>query len=131
MLKKIIALILVLLALSFVPFLPWYYVFIVCFISGALFIQTSGKEFLIGFTSMVFFWGFMMLFYLANSKAGLPAKVATILKESTGLGINTSVLFIITILLGGILGGLSSLSASLLFLSKKSTHQQQRYKIKL
>lgn len=71
-----------------------------------------------------------MLFYIANSKVGLPAKMANILTESTGLGINTAILFIITLLLGGILGGLSSLSASLLFLSKK-TVQQQRYKIKL
>ena len=130
MLKKIIILISAMLVLSFIPFLPWYYVFILCFLSGIFYIQSFGKEFLIGFISTLLFWGFVMLFYIANSKVGLPEKMANILTESTGLGINTAILFIITLLLGGILGGLSSLSASLLFLSKK-TVQQQRYKIKL
>ena len=128
--QKSILIIIVSFFLSLIPIMPWFTPFIVCFLISIFISSKSNLEFLSGILGVGLFWLIYMLFYLFISKIGLPSKVAAIFAESTGKEISSLLIVAITFLLGGLLGGLSSFSGSLLAGRKKGKKDSYRLKMK-
>lgn len=127
---KIILIIFISFLLSLIPITPWFTPFIICFLIEFFTAKKTNTAFVSGFLSVFAFWLLYMVFYLSISNVGLPTKVAQIFSESTGHQISLPILITISVLLGGLLGGLSSLSGYLL--SPKTPKQDKKfYTIKL
>lgn len=104
---------LLILAFSYVLqlFLPWWSMVIIALIIGYSLEQKSYLAFLTGFFAVFVLWaGYAYLLSSANENL-LADKVAELMKALTGG--KTSILILLTGLLGGIAGGLGCLTGNL------------------
>lgn len=91
-------------------FFPWYSIVIISFIAGILFYKFHPLgSFFSGFFGIALVWWGYSLFLDYHTQSILSVKIAPILKVSSPL-----VLVIVTGVLGGLVGGLSSLTAKLI-----------------
>lgn len=95
-------------------FLPWWSMAIIAFIISLIIYQSAGKSFLAGFLSIFILWAVLAFIIDQQNNSILSKKIAQILP----LGGFTTLLILVTALLGGLIAGLSALSASLLIQGK-------------
>jgi hypothetical protein len=95
-------------------FLPWYSIGVAAFILG--YFLRSNANFLAGFLGIALLWLLKAWFMDSSSTSGLADKVAHIFP----LG-SKAYLFLLTSVLGGLVGGFASLSGSLLHPSKRKS----------
>jgi hypothetical protein len=92
-------------------FLPWWIIAVVAVLVGYFFKQGSGLSFLAGFLGVFILWtGYAYLLSSANNHL-LASKIAELMAPLTGGSKN--VLFLLSGVVGGLVGGLSSLTGSL------------------
>ncbi len=108
--------VLIIAILSFILtlFLPWYTPFIISFLVGILLSNKPGNNFLAGLVGVGIFWLLYALFLDIRNDHMLSSKIATLFSESLGASITSTVLLIITTILGAVLGGLSSLAGAMI-----------------
>ncbi len=95
-------------------FLPWWSLAIGCLLMGALFANNGGASFLAGFLAVAVLW-FGMAFYMDYSTQSiLTDKVALLFPTQT-----KPLLFVVTALVGGLVGGFAALSGALFTYKKK------------
>jgi hypothetical protein len=107
---KFIASLLLILLLSFLAclYLPWWSIAIVAFIVSVLIPQNPRASFFCGFSALFLFWGALSYWISANNNHVLAHRVSLlILKNDSPL-----LLIIVTALIGGVVGGLASLTGS-------------------
>ncbi len=92
-------------------FLPWWSMVILTFIVGYSIEQKSYLAFFTGFIAVFILWAGYAYFLSSANDHLLAGKVAELMKALTGG--KTSMLFLITGLLGGVAGGLGCLTGSL------------------
>lgn len=94
-------------------FLPWYYITVAAFIMG--YILKSKANFLAGFLAIGFLWLIKAWLMDSAGTSDLAERVANIfaLKQK-------SLLFLVTAIVGGLVGGFGTLSGSLLKKKNKS-----------
>lgn len=90
-------------------FLPWWSIAIVTFLVTIFTTLELWKAFLSGFMGIFLFWMIVMLFKDFNNGHILSTKMIKLFSVP-----NPAILMMITATLGGIVGGLASLSAALL-----------------
>ena len=100
-------------------FLPWYGVAIAAFITGLVFSNKPGNNFLAGFFGV-----------------GLSSKIATLFSENIGTEITTGVLIMVTTFLGALLGALSSMVGAMIMddgsrMRRRRAIKRGNYKLKL
>ncbi len=112
--KFIISLLLIAL-LSFVAcfYLPWWSIAIVAFIVAVLIPQSPGLSFLTGFLALFLLWG-SLSFWISNTNHHILAQKVSLLILKID---NLFLLMLATAIIGGIVAGFASLTAS--FLRKK------------
>jgi hypothetical protein len=90
-------------------FLPWWVISIICFVSAYLVPQKSLQAFLAGFAGIFLLW-VAVAFNISHANNNLLAhKVAELLP----LGGHTSLLLLVTGIVGGLVAAMSALSGSL------------------
>jgi hypothetical protein len=94
-------------------FLPWWSITIAAFAAGYL--LKSKQNFLAGFLAIALVWGVYSFLIDYNGAAPLADRVASILT------INKTLLFFVTALIGGLVGGFAALSGSLLKKEKRKS----------
>jgi hypothetical protein len=114
--KFIVSFILIIL-LSFAGalFLPWWIIALVAFVVAALIHQRPLKAFLAGFLALFILWGVQAFLLDSKNEHLLATKVAAILP----LGGSYIVLILVTAFIGGLVAGMSALTASFLRGSKR------------
>jgi hypothetical protein len=90
-------------------FLPWWTLTIGAFAIGFLFASNGWKSFFAGFLGIGLLWLGMSLYIDITTQSVLTEKVARLFPTKT-----TPLLFVITSLVGGLVGGLASLTGSIL-----------------
>ncbi len=112
--KFIVSLLLIAL-LSFVAclYLPWWSIAIVAFIVTVLIPQSPGLSFLTGFLALFLLWG-SLSFWISNTNHHILAHKVSLLILKID---NPFLLMLATAIIGGIVAGFASLTAS--FLRKK------------
>jgi len=88
-------------------FMPWYCIAIAPFVFGYL--LKSKTNFLAGFCSIAILWIFNAWLLDADSTSDLAVRVANLFSLP-----NKSLLYLIMAVIGGLVGGLASLSGALL-----------------
>lgn len=108
--------VLIIAILSFILtlFLPWYTPFIICFIVGFILSNKPGNNFFAGLLGVGLFWFGYALFLDIRNDHVLSNKIAQLFSDSLQTQITSSVLLLITSLLGALLGGLSSMAGAML-----------------
>lgn len=92
-------------------FLPWWCIAVVAVVLGFFFKQHSGLAFLAGFLAVFVLWvGYAYLLSSANNHL-LAIKIAELMAPLTGGSKN--VLLLLTGIVGGLVGGLATLTGSL------------------
>jgi len=106
----------VILVLSFLLtlFLPWYMPFIVCFITGIVFSNKPGNNFLAGLTAVGLFWLSYTLYLDIRNEHILSSKIAALFAQNLGTDLTGAVLIMVTTFLGALLGGMSAMSGAML-----------------
>ncbi|MCZ8214945.1 MAG: hypothetical protein O9262_01835 [Cyclobacteriaceae bacterium] len=94
-------------------FLPWWSIAIVAFAGGFLF--KSSQNFLAGFLSLALLWGLYAFWIDLGGAAPLADRVAGISSISKPL------LFVLTAVVGGLVGGFAALSGSILKKDKRKS----------
>jgi ABC-type antimicrobial peptide transport system permease subunit len=90
-------------------FLPWWTIAVVCFLVALFLRQSAGKSFLIGFCGVGVFWlAAAMLHDVANEHI-LSARMAALFHLP-----NYGLFILVTVFVGGLIGGLSACTAALL-----------------
>jgi hypothetical protein len=109
--KFIVSFILIIL-LSFAGslFLPWWIIAVAAFLVAAFIHQRPLKSFLTGFLALFILWGTQALLLDNANEHLLATKVASILP----LGGSYIVLILVTAFIGGLVAGMSALTASFL-----------------
>jgi hypothetical protein len=97
----------IILAYIFELFLPWYYIAVAAFISG--YVLKSKANFLAGFLAIALLWTFKAWLSDSASTTDLTIRVANIFTLP-----RKELLYFVTALIGGMVGGFASLSGSLL-----------------
>jgi hypothetical protein len=92
---------------------PWWLFVTGAFLGGLAVPQSSGRSFMAGFAGIFVLWLLLCLFTNAANQGIMSSRMAAILP----LQGSPALLIIITALIGGLLGGMASLSGS--FLRKK------------
>jgi len=102
---------LIILILSFASgyFLPWWVVAIAAFLGAFLIGKTSGQSFWSGFSAVFIVWTVLALFKSIPNEHILAKRVAAMFQLP-----NWIFIFLITALIGGLIGGMSALSGVLL-----------------
>ncbi|MEQ1553003.1 MAG: hypothetical protein ABL929_02425 [Ferruginibacter sp.] len=98
-------------------FLPWWVIAIVGFVVAFAIPQKAGVAFLAGFVALFLLWAGLS-FYISNNNGHLLAHKISLLFIKVD---NTTLLFLFTGLIGGLVAGFGSLSGRLfrkLFLAK-------------
>ncbi len=90
-------------------FLPWWSIAIVAFVISAFAKQNSGRAFLAGFCGIALFWLTAILLRDIPNQHILSARMATLFKLP-----NHALFIVVTIFIGGLVGGLSAWAGSLI-----------------
>lgn len=106
--------------------LPWYSFVLVCFVIGYVFSKYEGNNFFAGFIGVGLFWLGYMLFLDFRSQHIFSNQIAQIFSESLEKNISNALLMTIASLIGGLLGGLSCLSGSLLAPEKYKINRRRK-----
>jgi hypothetical protein len=106
--------------LSFVLtlFLPWWTIAIASFVVYALFSSKIKSPFIGGFIGIALFWLILIIIIGFKDNFVFADKVAMIFGEGLHLNLNAFVISSITLLIGGLIGGLSACSAAMIFSPK-------------
>ena len=112
---KFIATIILIALLAFVSglYLPWWSIALAAFVISLIFRQPPGKSFLAGFLGLFLLWAGLALFIDSPNQHILSKKIAEVLP----LGGSSTLLILVTGLVGGLVGGFAALTAS--YLNKK------------
>lgn len=112
---KFIATIILIALLAFVSglYLPWWSIAPAAFVISLIFRQSPGKSFLAGFLGLFLLWAGLALFIDIPNQHILSKKIAEVLP----LGGSSTLLILVTGLVGGLAGGFAALTAS--YLNKK------------
>ena len=86
-------------------FMPWWSLALAAFVVALIMARKSGSAFLSGFLGIFLLWGGYAFFYNQQNDGALAAKMGDLFG-----GLSPILLVLITAFLGGLLGGLSSLS---------------------
>lgn len=97
-------------------FLDWWSVALAAFLVALVYPQTAGKAFFSGFLAIFLLWGGMAFVMDIRNDHILATRMSQLIAQSS----SPYLMVIITAVLGGIVGALSSLSASLLRKRKTS-----------
>lgn len=101
----------------FQVFLPWWSIAIGAFATGLIFKQNGFVSFLAGLLGVGILW-FIMAFVIHSSTDGiLSDRVAAIFPTKT-----VGLLLLVTALIGGLVGGFSSMTGGLITSRKKSRY---------
>ena len=95
----------VIVCFMFQKLFPWWSMAIGSFLVGFVFSNTAGRSFLIGFISIGLLWLGLALYVDVSTQSILTEKVAQLFPAN---------LFLMTTLIGGLVGGLASMTGSLL-----------------
>lgn len=98
-------------------FLPWWSLAIPCFVLGAWLGKSGGRSFLYGFTGIALLWLLQSLFIHVGNDGILTARIAELFSIPDPI-----LVILITALIGGIAGGLSTLTG---FFFSKTLLQKQ------
>ena len=90
-------------------FFEWWTVAIAAFIGGAIFGKSSGETFVKGMIAVIIVWLLMVCYYHFSTQGILSNKIAQILP----MGGNAGILILVTVLIGGLVGGLGAMSGFL------------------
>lgn len=107
---------LAILVLSFLLtlFLPWWGIAVAAFLAGLGFANKPGNDFLAGFLGVGLFWvGYAFWIDLQDGHQ-FSLKIAQLFSDGLGTTIAPVVLFVVTGILGGLIGGLSALSGGMI-----------------
>ncbi|MEP7251563.1 MAG: hypothetical protein ABI683_04260 [Ginsengibacter sp.] len=107
---KFLIVILLIILLSFCAclYFPWWSIAIVAFLVSAIIRQTALVSFFSGFTALFLLWG-VMSFWISNSNDDILAhRVSLLIFQSD----NTFLLILVTALIGALVAGFASLTAS-------------------
>jgi len=98
--------------LSFIAglYFPWWSIAVAAFIVALLVNQKAGLAFVSAFFAMLLLWSGLAWWINVNNENILSLKIAELL----GIGNNTSLLVLITGIIGGLVGGLAAMSGSFL-----------------
>lgn len=116
---KFLAHIIAVLLLSWLlqTFLPWWTMAVGAFATGLYFRQGGFRSFTAGLLGVGLLW-FGMAYYLdASTNSILSAKVAAILPTKT-----VGLLLVVTAVIGGLVGGLASMTGGIIAYKKKSKY---------
>ena len=105
------SLILTIIVLTFLMgyFFEWWTVAIAAFIGGAIFGKSSGETFARGMVAVIILWLLMVCYHHFSTQGILSNKIAQILP----VGGNVGILIVITVLIGGLVGGWGAMSGYL------------------
>ena len=90
-------------------FFEWWSVAIAAFIGGTIFGTSGGETFAKGMAAVITLWLLMTLYYHFSTQGILSNKIAQILP----VGGNVGVLIVVTVLIGGLVGGWGAMSGFL------------------
>ena len=90
-------------------FFDWWTVAIAAFIGGFFFGTASGETFVKGMVAVLILWLLMVLYYHFSTQGILSNKIAQVLP----VGGNVGLLIIVTVLIGGLVGGWGAMSGFL------------------
>ncbi len=90
-------------------FFEWWTVVIAAFIGGAIFGKSSGETFVKGMIAVIILWLLMVCYYHFSTQGILSNKIAQILPVAGNVGI----LIVVTVLIGGLVGGFGAMSGFL------------------
>jgi hypothetical protein len=100
----------ILLSFALCLFLPWWSITISAFMVAALIPQKPGRSFITGFTALLLLWGGLS-FWISNNN---HHKISLLILKMD----NTSILFLVTALIGALVAGFAALAGSYLRKSK-------------
>ena len=91
-------------------YFPWWSIAVACFLIATLIPQKKGIAFLTGFIALFLLWGGLSFWISSNNQHVLAHRISQlILKKDNPLS-----LILVTGLIGAIVGGISSLTGSLM-----------------
>jgi len=90
-------------------FFEWWTVAIVAFIGGAIFGKSGGETFAKGMVAVIIPWSLMVCYHHFSTQGILSNKIAQILP----VGGNVGILILVTVLMGGFVGGWAAMSGFL------------------
>ena len=91
-------------------FLDWWSVALAAFVIALLYPQPAGKAFISGFLAVFLLWGVLATIMGSRNDHILATRMANLILKSPSPG----TMVVITALLGGLVGGLVALSASVI-----------------
>jgi hypothetical protein len=97
-----------LLAFAFCLYMPWWMVAVAAFLVAIFIYQHPLRSFLTGFCGIFLLWLVLVLTINSSNDGILARKISMVI----GLGESSFTLVLITILIGGITGGLGALTGS-------------------
>ena len=98
-------------------FLPWWTMALGAFVTGLAFRQSGFQSFLAGLLGVGLLW-FIMAWYIDSSTGSiLSGKVAAIFPTKT-----VGLLILVTAILGGLVGGLASMTGGVITYKRKSKY---------
>ncbi len=106
-------------------YLPFWSAGLVAFLVSVFIYQKPGMAYLMGFTSIFFLWGALVLWIDAQNDSILSQRMASLFP----LGGSSALIILITAVVGAIVGGLSALSGSFLrrYYDERKELEEQRY----
>lgn len=117
-------------------FLPWYIIALVAFLVGLTMGNRPGNNFLAGFTGIALPW-FVIIVWKDMANGGiLSSRVARLFSDSLEIALSSPSLYIASVLIGGLVGGLACLCGALLagennYIGKGRKSKKGMYKVKL
>ena len=90
-------------------FMPWWSVAVVCFIVSLLIKQRAGRAFLAGFCGIALMWLVIALIHDIANDHILSTRMAALFHLP-----NYGLFIVVTVLIGGLVGGLSAWAGALL-----------------
>ena len=117
-------------------FLPWYGVAIAAFITGLVFSNKPGNNYLAGFLGVGLFWLAYALFLDIQNQHILSSKIANLFSDNLGIDITSGVLVMVTTFLGALLGALSCMAGAMIMddgsrMRRKRAIKSGNYKLNL
>lgn len=91
-------------------YLPWWGIILSTFIVSIVIVQRPLPAFLCGFISLFLLWLFMAVYIDSANGGTLAPKISQIM----GFGKSSSMLMLVTSIVGGLSGGMGALTGSLL-----------------